>query len=135
MTVLSNFRASTWYCIRQEASHKYFPFSKDLSCQPLNNDVPLSLTLIYTKLNDMTIIWHQLGYLTTLLLCVVMVVQFANGQEVALSCDPCIERTDYRIKAIVHGTSGDGFWQRIRSSAMQAAKDMRVNLDFQLNGK
>jgi hypothetical protein len=51
-----------------------------------------------------------------------------------LNCDPCIDRPTYRIQVIVHGTSDDKFWQRIRASSVQAGKYMRVDLDFELYG-
>ena len=60
---------------------------------------------------------------------------FVEGDDVELDCDPCIDRPAYRIQAIVHGTSRDKFWQRVRASALQAALDMRVELDFVLYGE
>jgi len=54
------------------------------------------------------------------------------GQGDELKCDPCIDRPTYRIRAIVHGTSDDMFWQRMRASSIQAGNDMRVQLDFEL---
>jgi len=57
---------------------------------------------------------------------------FVVGQGNGLNCDPCINRPLYRIRAIVHGTSDDMFWQRLRASSIQAANDMRVHLDFTL---
>ena len=59
---------------------------------------------------------------------------FVAGQEMDLNCDPCIDRPTYRIQVIVHGTSDDKFWQRTRASSIQAGKDMRVDLDFELYG-
>ena len=58
---------------------------------------------------------------------------FSAGSD--LNCDPCIDRPTYRIQAIVHGTSDDRFWQRLRASSIQAAEDMRVDLDFELYGE
>ena len=52
-----------------------------------------------------------------------------------LSCDPCVDRPSYRVQVIVHGTSNEPMWQRIRASSIQAGKDMRVQLDFELYGK
>jgi len=57
---------------------------------------------------------------------------FVAGQGMDLNCDPCIDRPTYRIQVIVHGTSDDKFWQRTRASSIQAGKDMRVDLDFEL---
>jgi len=47
-------------------------------------------------------------------------------------CDPCINRTTYTIKAILHGKIGDPIWEKIVPSARQAAKDMGVNLELEL---
>ena len=52
-----------------------------------------------------------------------------------VSCDPCVDRPSYRVQVIVHGTSNEPMWQRIRASSIQAGKDMRVQLDFELYGK
>ena len=49
-----------------------------------------------------------------------------------LSCDPCIDRPSYSLRAIVHGTSDDAFWLRMRAASVQAARDMRIQLDFEL---
>ena len=49
-----------------------------------------------------------------------------------LDCSPCIDRSSYSVKTIVHGVSSDPFWQQIQSSAIQSAKDMGVNLEFSL---
>eukprot|EP00957_Ditylum_brightwellii_P182008 13866249-Ditylum_brightwellii.AAC.1 len=43
-----------------------------------------------------------------------------------IHCDPCIDRESVRIRAIVHGTSSDGFWQQVQSAMRQAARDMRI---------
>ncbi len=51
---------------------------------------------------------------------------------VQLNCEPCIDRTLHTIKAILHGTSNDGFWQKLAASARQSALDMRVNLELEL---
>eukprot|EP00581_Thalassiosira_minuscula_P000903 CAMPEP_0183744890 /NCGR_PEP_ID=MMETSP0737-20130205/65954_1 /TAXON_ID=385413 /ORGANISM="Thalassiosira miniscula, Strain CCMP1093" /LENGTH=1105 /DNA_ID=CAMNT_0025980543 /DNA_START=60 /DNA_END=3377 /DNA_ORIENTATION=- len=52
--------------------------------------------------------------------------------SVNLSCEPCIHRQNYTIRAIVHGTSDDEFWKKLAASASQSAIDMRVNLNIQL---
>ena len=52
-------------------------------------------------------------------------------QELA-SCEPCINRTQYTLKAIFHGTSDDYFWQNPSASARQAVLDMRVQLELEL---
>jgi len=75
--------------------------------------------------------WNQ-HLFALLVLCFNIAAAFATGEGMDLDCDPCIERPDYRIKVIVHGISSDKFWQRVRTSSMQAALDMRVKLDFNL---
>ena len=56
----------------------------------------------------------------------------AVAPAASLSCDPCIDRPSYNLRAIVHGTSDDAFWLRMRAASVQAAKDMRIGLDFEL---
>jgi len=51
---------------------------------------------------------------------------------VQLSCEPCIDRTSYKLKAVLHGSSDDPFWQKLNASAHQSALDMRVNLELEL---
>ena len=51
---------------------------------------------------------------------------------IQLSCEPCIDRRSYTLRAILHGSSDDPFWQKLAASARQSAIDMRVNLDLQL---
>ena len=58
-----------------------------------------------------------------------------DDKNILLSCDPCVDRPSYRVQVIVHGTSNEPMWQRIRASSIQAGKDMRVQLDFKLYGK
>ncbi|GKY91452.1 hypothetical protein MPSEU_000117500 [Mayamaea pseudoterrestris] len=50
-------------------------------------------------------------------------------------CDPCIIREKVKLQAIVHGTSVSTFWQQMQASMVQAAKDMRVDLNVQLYDK
>ncbi|KAL3943197.1 MAG: hypothetical protein SGBAC_002727 [Bacillariaceae sp.] len=64
-----------------------------------------------------------------LILCLFLTVHKAKAQI----CDPCIERSEYNLKAILHGGSDDSFWLEIQAAMRQAALDMRVNLDLQLN--
>jgi len=54
------------------------------------------------------------------------------GFVVNPDCNPCVNRTKYKIRAIVHGTSSDKFWIQIREAALQSARDMRVELRFDL---
>jgi hypothetical protein len=65
----------------------------------------------------------------------IVAILFLTGQGKELNCDPCIDRPTYTIQAIVHGTSDDKFWRRMRATSIQAAKDMRVDLKFDLYGK
>lgn len=51
---------------------------------------------------------------------------------VQLNCKPCIDRTSYKLKAILHGSSDDPFWQKLNASAHQSALDMRISLDLKL---
>ncbi|CAJ1935040.1 unnamed protein product [Cylindrotheca closterium] len=51
----------------------------------------------------------------------------------AQKCDPCIERSEYNLKAILHGGSDDSFWLEIQAAMRQAALDMRVNLELELS--
>ena len=75
---------------------------------------------------------HLLAFLVVLLN---IAAAFATGEGSDLDCDPCIERPDYLVKVITHGTSNDEFWLKMRSSTLQAARDMRVAIEFQLYGK
>ena len=49
-----------------------------------------------------------------------------------LDCISCIDRNSFTLRAVVHGTSDDYFWQRFATSARQSAQDMRVNLQLEL---
>ena len=49
-----------------------------------------------------------------------------------LDCDPCIRRPDFVIKAIVHGTKQDPYWQATQSAMEQAARDMKVQFQMEL---
>lgn len=80
----------------------------------------------------MPLIRRLFAYAALLLFYIAAVFVFVEGGDVELDCDPCINRPAYRIQAIVHGTYRDKFWQRVRASALQAALDMRVELDFVL---
>lgn len=78
--------------------------------------------------------WNR-RLLAVLVLLANIAAGFATGEGADLMCEPCIERPDYTVKAIVHGTTDDRFWTRVKLSSEQAAKDMRVGLDFELYGK
>ena len=56
----------------------------------------------------------------------------SSGHSQRLECNPCIDRTDYSIKAVVHGTIGDEKWKRMRSAAVQSANDMNVRFEMNL---
>lgn len=47
-----------------------------------------------------------------------------------LDCDPCIERTNFKIRAIVHGLAQDDYWMQMSAAMHQAAKDMRVDFEM-----
>ena len=53
-------------------------------------------------------------------------------QAQTLDCDPCIERKNYKIRAIYHGNSADLFWQQVSAAATQAAENMGVELEVTL---
>jgi ABC-type sugar transport system substrate-binding protein len=54
----------------------------------------------------------------------------ANGQR--LDCEPCIERSKYRIQAIYHGDKQDPFWKPVEAAAIQAGKVLGVDLEVTL---
>ena len=70
---------------------------------------------------------------TTLLwlLLVFVSISAAQASPLNLNCDPCIERPNFQIRAIVHGQTNDEYWIQMSAAMHQAAKDMRV--DFQLD--
>jgi ABC-type sugar transport system substrate-binding protein len=47
-------------------------------------------------------------------------------------CDPCIPRNQYRIQAIVHGTTNDVYWQQVQLAMEQASRDTGVELELTL---
>jgi len=49
-----------------------------------------------------------------------------------LNCDPCIRRNDFRVRAILHGTYADPFWQSTTLAMEQAARDFRIQLEITL---
>jgi len=67
------------------------------------------------------------------LLFAMMLTRFGKAQ-VTFDCYPCMERTQYEIKAIVHGTSDDPTWQRMHAAMRQAAQDMRVEFGMSFAG-
>ena len=52
--------------------------------------------------------------------------------SVNFACDPCIDRSDVRIKVIWHGTGRDFFWQAVKSAAQTAESDLGIHLDLSL---
>lgn len=68
-----------------------------------------------------SLLWRSL----TLLACF-----HAFAKAIMLDCDPCIDREAYQIRAIVHGSKTETFWQQVQSAALQAGRDMRVQLEF-----
>ena len=47
-------------------------------------------------------------------------------------CDPCIDRADYNVKAIMEGASDESFWQEMQAIMVQASKDMGVDFAMDL---
>ncbi|KAL3936754.1 MAG: hypothetical protein SGARI_002418, partial [Bacillariaceae sp.] len=54
-----------------------------------------------------------------------------NNNSPDIDCDPCIDRSQYRIRAIVHGRQQDPFWQDMQHSMKQTAKNMGI--DFRMD--
>ena len=48
-------------------------------------------------------------------------------------CDPCVARTEYTIRAIVHGTANDIYWQHVQTAMQQASRDTAVRLEMELH--
>lgn len=61
-----------------------------------------------------------------------VVVDAATVPTINYDCDPCLDRTQYTVQVIVHGTQTDPFWQQVEASAKQAAIDMNVQLQMKL---
>lgn len=53
----------------------------------------------------------------------------AVAAHVSYDCNPCLERRDFTIRAILHGTKNDPFWGQIVNPMWQIAEDMRVKLE------
>ena len=49
-----------------------------------------------------------------------------------LDCDPCIRRSDFVVKAIVHGRKDSKYWRTVETSMQQAAHDMNIQLELEL---
>lgn len=58
-------------------------------------------------------------------------LSFCSAQT-SFNCDPCINRADHVVKAIVHGTKSEAFWQQVEAAMRQAETDMRVSLHMEL---
>lgn len=52
-------------------------------------------------------------------------VGFGQAQ-VRFECDPCVERSGYKIQAITHGSDKNVHDQQVHAAMMQAAQDMKV---------
>lgn len=78
--------------------------------------------------------WNQ-HLLALLVVLLNIAAAFASGEGSDLDCDPCIERPDYVVKVITHGTANSDFWLKMKASSVQAGRDMRVTIDFPLYGK
>jgi len=46
--------------------------------------------------------------------------------------DNCVDRPSYYIKVIVHGTSQDADWRQLRTSMLQTARDLKIDLEMDL---
>lgn len=44
----------------------------------------------------------------------------------------CVNRSSFHIRAIVHGTQSDPFWQQMQAAMFQAGDDMKVNFAMEL---
>lgn len=49
-------------------------------------------------------------------------------------CAPCMDRQTFSIRAILHGSPRDPFWQQVKGSAQAAAVDLGVDLEVLLYG-
>lgn len=61
---------------------------------------------------------------------ILLLGSIARAQRFA--CEPCIVREKVKVKAIVHGTQTSIFWQQARAAMLQAARDMRINMNVEL---
>ena len=52
--------------------------------------------------------------------------------SVQFDCDPCLDRTNYKMQAVVHGTSDDPFWQQVQATMNQAAYEMGIDFSMSL---
>jgi simple sugar transport system substrate-binding protein len=59
-------------------------------------------------------------------------ISSSQAQDVIFECDPCVERSEYTIKGIFHGTKDNDFWLQVQAAAVQSGKDMRVNFNVEL---
>jgi simple sugar transport system substrate-binding protein len=66
--------------------------------------------------------------LFALLLC----CNVANGGPIYFDCEPCIDRKNFTIQAIVHGTKDDPFWQQIQAAMVQTSRDLGVDFKMEL---
>lgn len=67
-----------------------------------------------------------------LLLILILATTTTRAQRFDCTSDSCVDRSSFVIKVIVHGTFEDFFWQGIKAAMEQAARDMAVQLDFDL---
>jgi hypothetical protein len=68
----------------------------------------------------------------SVVLMLLMMEDVQAAAPVRVNCDPCIDRESYTVQAIVHGTSGDRFWQQMERSMRQSANEMRVQFIMDL---
>ena len=56
----------------------------------------------------------------------------AAAPTVRYECDPCLERADYTIRVILHGSTADPFWDQVGASMAQSFSNMGVDWDMDL---
>lgn len=72
----------------------------------------------------------------TALFFVNAIITVAVAAAVNYDCAPCVERSDYTVKAITHGQKKIGFWQQVQAAAVQSGRDMRgIDFQFELAAK
>eukprot|EP00934_Nitzschia_sp_Nitz4_P005782 Nitzschia sp. Nitz4//scaffold381_size12975//6080//9943//NITZ4_008989-RA/size12975-processed-gene-0.5-mRNA-1//1//CDS//3329549901//5772//frame0 len=65
-----------------------------------------------------------------MLFFVTLLLVHASTEALTLNCDPCIDRTSYRIRAIVPRSSTSGSSSTVVDPLVQTADDMNVELDL-----
>lgn len=60
---------------------------------------------------------------------------FAQRTRVEGCDDSCIDRSQYKTHAIVHGRDTDPYWRDMRSAMQQTARVMGIDFDMTLYGE